>query len=511
MGDNPETASRRRWLKVCGSVSVVGIAGCLGGGEDDSEDDPNGDPNDDPNGELPFFEVVDIKPTTLLVGPDDSAEVAVDVENTGGEVGEQSVTVTVAETVLADSSLSIEPGQRETVVFENVQPGTDVGEYTLTVSSADDSASIQLRVREENMDRALDYLYVGTTEGTVYALEAATGRIDWTFETAGPVHSSPALAGNKLYVGSDDGSIYALDVHDGTMLSAFDAGGRVRSSPSVLDDSDGIRRVYIGDEGGSLTVLGPNLITAAWAHEADGEIYASPALEEDMFYYGAVDQNFYGVGRRAPGAPSGSEQWAHSDTGHHILSTAAIAGETAYVGSQNFRVYAYDTQDGEVQWKFPTEGAVFSSPAVHDGVVYVGSNDGNLYAIDSDTGDELWQYPTDDWVRSSPAVRDGIVYVGSNDGTVYAVDAETGDREWEFETGGPVRSSPALRQEVVYIGSGDGNFYALEADTGDEVWSQDIEFGLSLSSAVGFDDGWSFVSRPGRLYNREPLNSVQDL
>jgi len=505
-------------------VPVVGMAGCLGSGDDnrnndtddDSSGDPNGDSGDDPNGDpssdSPVFEIVSVEPTTLQVRADDTVEIAVDVENTGGEADEQRISVTAAETELAETLLALESGERETLVFEEIQPATvlDVGEYTTLVSSDDDERSVQLTVHDEATDRTLDYLYVGTTEGTVHALDAATGRTDWTFETDGPVHSSPALAGDTLYVGSDDRSIYALSVHDGTMRSEFEAEGQVRSSPSVLDDSEGTRSVYVGDGGGFMHVLGENLQTASWAHEADGEIYASPAVGDERFYYGAVDKNFYGVQRRAPDAPSGSESWVHTAPDTAVLSTAAVADETVYVGSQNFYVYALDEQSGTKQWEFLTEGAVFSSPAVYDGVVYVGSNDGSLYALDSETGTEQWQYQTDDWVRSSPAVRDGTVYVGSNDGTVYAVDAETGDQEWAFETGGPVRSSPALRRGTVYIGSGDGTFYALAAETGEEVWSNDIEFGRSLSSAVGFDDGWSFASRPGRLDNDEPLNSAQD-
>jgi outer membrane protein assembly factor BamB len=51
-------------------------------------------------------------------------------------------------------------------------------------------------------------VYVGVGSG-LYALDAATGHVRWTYTTAGPV-SAPAVAGGTVYVGSYDGKIYAL-------------------------------------------------------------------------------------------------------------------------------------------------------------------------------------------------------------------------------------------------------------------------------------------------------------
>ena len=47
-------------------------------------------------------------------------------------------------------------------------------------------------------------------DGKVYALDAATGRVRWAYTTGSHVDSSPAVAGGTVYVGSDDGTVYAL-------------------------------------------------------------------------------------------------------------------------------------------------------------------------------------------------------------------------------------------------------------------------------------------------------------
>ena len=51
--------------------------------------------------------------------------------------------------------------------------------------------------------------YLGN--GTVYALDTATGRPRWAYATGDAVDSSPAVAGGTVYVGRDDGTVYALD------------------------------------------------------------------------------------------------------------------------------------------------------------------------------------------------------------------------------------------------------------------------------------------------------------
>jgi len=93
---------------------------------------------------------------------------------------------------------------------------------------------------------------------------------------------------------------------------------------------------------------------------------------------------------------------------------------SVYVGSDDYKVHAYDASTGAELWTFATGYGVHSSPAVANGVVYVGSWDDKVYALDASTGTELWSFTTGGWVWSSPAVADGVVFVGSDDDKVYA-------------------------------------------------------------------------------------------
>src|SRR5262249_19008112 len=59
--------------------------------------------------------------------------------------------------------------------------------------------------------------------------------LQWRFVTNGDVISSPAVAGDVLYIGSGDGSLYALDRFTGAKRWSYDAGSSVSSSPAVAN------------------------------------------------------------------------------------------------------------------------------------------------------------------------------------------------------------------------------------------------------------------------------------
>jgi hypothetical protein len=53
-------------------------------------------------------------------------------------------------------------------------------------------------------------VFVGSGDGKVYCLNAATGAFVWSYKTGGYVWSSPAVAGDVVYVGSTDWKSYAF-------------------------------------------------------------------------------------------------------------------------------------------------------------------------------------------------------------------------------------------------------------------------------------------------------------
>jgi len=56
---------------------------------------------------------------------------------------------------------------------------------------------------------------MGSGDGNLYAVDAASGRLAWKAATGGGVDSSPAVAGGAVFFGSRDGKVYAVDLATG--------------------------------------------------------------------------------------------------------------------------------------------------------------------------------------------------------------------------------------------------------------------------------------------------------
>src|SRR6185312_13411925 len=74
----------------------------------------------------------------------------------------------------------------------------------------------------------------------------------WTFKTEGPIIGSPAIAEGVVYIGSTDGNLYAVDQETGKQKWKFKtfASRQVTSSPTI---ANGL--VYFGGFDGSLYAI----------------------------------------------------------------------------------------------------------------------------------------------------------------------------------------------------------------------------------------------------------------
>jgi outer membrane protein assembly factor BamB len=298
-----------------------------------------------------------------------------------------------------------------------------------------------------------------TTENVLSPSSVSGLDNDWSYATGGQVNSSPVVASGAVYVGSVDGSLYALNASSGALLWSFAAGASIEQSPAV---ANGV--VYVGSNGDNVYALNASSGALLWSYDTGGQVNSSPAVADGVVYVGSNDSLF------ALSAVTGSLLWSFA-TGAPINSSPAVANGVVYVGSFDDNLYALNAATGTLVWSAPTLSAVASSPAVANGRVYVGANDGILRAFNAATGTFLWFFEANSPIESSPAVANGVVYVGSGDDNLYALNAATGTPLWSYTTGGAVGSSPAVANGVVYVGSGDDSLYAfgLPGGTADGV------------------------------------------
>ena len=92
-----------------------------------------------------------------------------------------------------------------------------------------------------NCSVANGVVYVGSGDNNIYALNASTGTVVWSYTTGGDVASSPAVADDMVFAGSYDGKVYALNASNGALWWSYLTGDMVVSSPAV---ANGV--VYVG-------------------------------------------------------------------------------------------------------------------------------------------------------------------------------------------------------------------------------------------------------------------------
>jgi len=118
----------------------------------------------------------------------------------------------------------------------------------------------------------------------------------WAFVTGSIVHSSPAVSpdGASIFVGSDDGKVYALNAATGAQRWAFATGGYVSSSSAVSPDGASI---FVGS--GDNKVYALNAATGAqrWAFETGSVVWSSPAVRPDCasIFVGSFDGKVYAL------------------------------------------------------------------------------------------------------------------------------------------------------------------------------------------------------------------------
>jgi hypothetical protein len=106
----------------------------------------------------------------------------------------------------------------------------------------------------------------------VYALKASTGAFLWKYPTDGEVLSSPAVANGMVYVGSDDYNLYALNAKTGVLVWSFTT-AYDPSSPTV---ANGL--VYVGAAGSMVYALNASSGAQLWNYATDGGMYSAPAV-----------------------------------------------------------------------------------------------------------------------------------------------------------------------------------------------------------------------------------------
>ena len=312
--------------------------------------------------------------------------------------------------------------------------------------------------------------------------------LKWQQQVGSRFGSSPVVAG-MLYVGSYDGSLYALDAETGTVRWKYSTENRIDFAPAVVDWV-----VYFGSRDGYFYALDARTGALLWKF-ASGISISPPVVADGLVYVGADPGNLYALQ-----ADSGDVVWSLP---HFADSPAAVADGVVYVVGNNSYIYALNATSGAVVWKTYISQPSVTGLAVRNNILYILNNGQDrkyLEALAADTGAFIWTYDLmSPSLGRSPAVDDQSVYVDDGPLGTLALNAKTGALRWTFANKKSINLPPALADDVVYVGSGEGDLYSLDTRTGALLWSHSTQSGVT-SAAAAVANGKLYVGAGDSMY-----------
>ena len=222
----------------------------------------------------------------------------------------------------------------------------------------------------------------------------------WKFKTGGPLHASPVIANGTLYIGSTDGKLYALDAKQWGIKWVFDAGDAIRYSATVLGN-----QVYFSARNDKVYALDANTGEKLWEFKTKSWMDAPPIVVDDKVYIGAFRSNIYLLNAKTGELEARRER--------------TVRIRNIEYGCVNGVFRPVRPEHNAKAWRDHTAGSE-SYPVTANGTVYIGARDGRIHGFDSMSQAETWVYQTGGFVNAAPAISDGILYAASGDGYVYA-------------------------------------------------------------------------------------------
>ncbi|HTK95277.1 MAG TPA: PQQ-binding-like beta-propeller repeat protein [Terriglobales bacterium] len=328
-------------------------------------------------------------------------------------------------------------------------------------------------------------LYFVSSRGALAALDIATGKPKWVCPTeyerkfeAKNLHgypspaqtipdawdiyiSSPAVDGNKVIFGSGDGNVYAVDASNGQVLWKSATGDIVHASPAVANGM-----VYIGSWDSRFYALDEETGLEKWHFQAGEDpivhnqvgFQSSAAVDGGVVYVGCRDGHVYALD-----AATGKKRWDYPTAKSWVNGTPAVRDGVVYVGtSDSSRFMALDARNGRLRWNFDAKAYMFSSAALAGDLAYVGDHNGRLYAVDIKTGKLAWEFVTEGAKADPMKVLTAEGRLNQDAFAPLFHDFEDMYLDFaKFASVGAVVGSPVVDKGVVFFGSMDGNVYAL--------------------------------------------------
>lgn len=224
----------------------------------------------------------------------------------------------------------------------------------------------------------------------VVAVDIGDQKELWSTDLPSASRSGVSILDGAAYVGTNDGSVTAVDLASGDVRWTVQVGGPI---DSPLAAEAGLVLCPVRGETGtafSVAALHDTDGSQAWRFEPDSAstVGGSPAVLGETGYVGIADQTV-----RAFSMDAGLERWSsRMNAPMNLAASPVVTSDAVFAADIAGQVYRFDPSTGARVWDHALNVPVFRSAAVLSGThVLLPSADGDLFALEGDGGDLVWR------------------------------------------------------------------------------------------------------------------------
>lgn len=313
------------------------------------------------------------------------------------------------------------------------------------------------------VDAKTGTVYLGSNDGALFALDAATGRERWRHRTSGPIWSAPLLTADALYVGNADGQVVALDRKTGAPLwdEPFVVEGAIEAAPAAAGG-----RLFVTLDTNEVRAIDAAAGDALWSYRREhltaftlaGQ--APPVVWEDSVFTGFSDGSVVALR-----VEDGSVVWERSLASEatrfdDVDGAPVVQGDVLYVAAHASGVWALDARTGAERWHHEAVGALAVAVA-GERVWYTNVERPAVVCLDRAAGAPVWRSTFDRGAPAAPLAAAGFVFVSTTD-DLYVVDGETGRFVERFAPAEGFSAPPAAAGGRLFVLSNRGYLHAMD-------------------------------------------------
>jgi polyvinyl alcohol dehydrogenase (cytochrome) len=322
-------------------------------------------------------------------------------------------------------------------------------------------------------------------------------KVKWSMTYVGGRYGQPTLVAGRLFLTSSSGRIYSLDAKTGCMHWRFDAAAGVRTTP-VIGRSRGASAsaylVYFGDFQRNVYALDAVSGKLVWKVNVENHprsvLTGAPALYKDVLYVplSSWEETAGGVGSYSCCTARGGVVALHARTGQTLWKTYAISQSPAPTVKNLAGTQMYGPAGGAV-WSAPTIDIKRQTLYMATGDSYTDvAEDGSdaIIALDLATGAVKW--------RNQVTENDSFLmgcFPGrptSNCPTKLGPDHDFGSS--------PILFTLPNGKDIVLAGQKSGIAFGMDPDNGGKtLWRNKIGAGSALGGIE-----WGMATDAKRLY-----------